>query len=665
METKIMLKTLNTKLFAAVFVVATLVAASAYSYLALHDRTTNSNYTSIKVINYNLAFKINPDELTQVGRVLYSLQAKVGGNSIVFDSKNINVSRVIEDGAEGTKTVELEFEVDRQRDTLTVFRDYQEGESFSFIVEMSVKGELGRREGVVWVAGEEGKRGNNSAIASFYTQLQAINARQLLPCQDTPQALSTFTTTLTYPEHLEGFASGDRIELDDETEVDDAVVNNEGTKTSKFSTSFEIPPYLYAIMIGPLESVKISDTVEVVARPDVIDNALILAAHTTEIIETYENYLGIDLQVPTMRLGFIPHNDYAYGAMENMGFIFFNESRYVVSAEAAANPAARLVLAHELAHHWFGNLLTTNSWQSVFVNEGPTSFLHTWYLEQSDDFSDEEVEVTMGTRSWQGVRDMLMGLPDVAERGFFAHMNQDPRLLDGLEMPSFLQVYTKGPWIFREVRYQIGDDGVRYVLQNLLPEEKALISNDGFVEEITTLMQQYANSTGIPLANLRTGFIEDLVFEPGIPMLDVKCERTPTGRLKVVVTQDVLDVTPKNSPRTILRTYDLGPLLVSSYPGNQATEFSMAENALETTLYFDQYIDGVFIDAKGERLVQVDYDGCFENVSGFEAKESDWRLKHEQIKAEKAQVAAEAEAKKAAEMTDDEIDAVLKANDAD
>jgi alanyl aminopeptidase len=196
-----------------------------------------------------------------------------------------------------------------------------------------------------------------------YTQFEASDARKAFPCFDEPEFKIPFQLTITAREH--------------DTVVTNTPVRTEsradGWKTLEFETTPPLPTYLVAIAVGPMDSVAIpglSVPGRIYAPRGTSDLAVYAAAMVAPILKYQEAYFG--MAYPYRKLDFIAIPEYWPGAMEHPGAITFKDEIILLDEQNVSvrqKRVAALVIAHELAHQWFGNLVTLEWWDDLWLNE--------------------------------------------------------------------------------------------------------------------------------------------------------------------------------------------------------------------------------------------------------------------------------------------------------
>ena len=208
--------------------------------------------------------------------------------------------------------------------------------------------------------------GNEKIMAT--TQMAATDTRRAFPCFDEPALKATFDISLIAEKHLTCLSN-----MDVASENDAAAA--EGKKLVKFNRTPKMSTYLVAFIIGELNYVESNDfrvPVRVYApRGCNIEHGRMAADLAAKTLHFYEKIFGIDFPLPKMDQVAIP--DFAAGAMENWGLIAYREVLILFNPEtsgATAKERVCEVVQHELAHQWFGNLVTMDWWDGLWLNEG-------------------------------------------------------------------------------------------------------------------------------------------------------------------------------------------------------------------------------------------------------------------------------------------------------
>jgi alanyl aminopeptidase len=197
----------------------------------------------------------------------------------------------------------------------------------------------------------------------LFSQLEATEAREAFPCWDEPAFKIPWTVTLTVPASQTAISN---MPVQSEKQSGDA-------KTVAFAPSPPMPSYLVAIALGPFEVVPVPGTsmpTRVITAKGQSALTGVVVRETPAIVAALERYFGRPYPYPKLNLIAVP--EFAYGAMENAGAITFAD-RVLLSDPARVGPAQLRtqvsITAHEIAHMWFGDLVTMRWWEDFWLNE--------------------------------------------------------------------------------------------------------------------------------------------------------------------------------------------------------------------------------------------------------------------------------------------------------
>lgn len=201
-----------------------------------------------------------------------------------------------------------------------------------------------------WLSAEQTSGKKNPYL---FSQCQAIHARSIVPCQDSPSVKFTYNATVRHPNDLTVLMSAIRL-------------GNEGGIT-KFEQTVPIPAYLLAIAVGDLYSKRVGPRSHVWAEKNVLDEAAEEFSDTETFITTAEAICGPYLWKIYDLLVMPP--SFPFGGMENPCLTF------VTPTVIAGDKSLVDVVAHEISHSWTGNLVTNANFEHFWLNEGFTVFV--------------------------------------------------------------------------------------------------------------------------------------------------------------------------------------------------------------------------------------------------------------------------------------------------
>ncbi len=282
------------------------------------------------------------------------------------------------------------------------------------------------------------------------TQFESHHAREAFPCIDEPEAKATFDLTLMHEEGLVALGN---------TPVKTQKVGKNGLATTAFETSPRMSSYLLAFVVGKLHSktTKTKSGIEVgvwgtVAQPkESFDFALDTAKRALEFFEDY-----FQVPYPLKKADYVACPDFSAGAMENWGLMTYREAALLLYPDAASQSSKEmvaLVISHETAHMWFGDLVTMRWWNDLWLNESFANMME--YEAVNHLFPDWHIWDTFVTSEGLSAyrRDATPGVQAVKTK--VRHPDEISTLFD----PSI--VYAKGGRLLYMLKNYLGEDAWR------------------------------------------------------------------------------------------------------------------------------------------------------------------------------------------------------------
>ena len=346
------------------------------------------------------------------------------------------------------------------------------------------------------------------------TQFEPTDARRAFPCWDEPAKKATFEVTLVFSDEYQAVSN---------TPVVEEAVPGPGLKSVRFAETPIMSTYLLAFIVGNLTSIEEraagGTTVGVWTTPGKEDQASFALDTSVKLLSYFNEYFGIPYPLP--KLDHIAIPDFAAGAMENWGAVTYRETALLVdpdNSSAGTRQRVAEVIAHEMAHMWFGDLVTMEWWDDLWLNE---SFA-----------------------SWMGNKAVDWLFPEWEMWTQFVNMDTNRALsLDGLKNSHPIEQAVKNPaevsQLFDAISYSKGASVIR-MLENFLGEEsfrkglnRYLSSHMYDNARTEDLWSALETESGRPV----TAIMDSWVKQMGYPVLQVESDRTG-GQTTLSVTQE-------------------------------------------------------------------------------------------------------------------------------
>jgi puromycin-sensitive aminopeptidase len=346
------------------------------------------------------------------------------------------------------------------------------------------------------------------------TQMEPTDARQAFPCWDEPDRKAVFAVTLVVDEEL--LAISNAAELD-------RTPAGDGRVAVRFADTIPMSTYLVAWVVGPLEATEPIDVDGVPLRVVHVPGKAHLTPFALDVgafsLRLFSGYYGIPYPADKCDLVALP--DFAAGAMENLGCITFREAVLLVDPEEATNgELSRVadVVAHELAHMWFGDLVTMRWWNGLWLNEAFATFME---LAAVDAYRPEWLRWVAFTNE-RAAAFAIDSLEATRPIEFPVH---SPQEAEGM---FDLLTYQKGASVLRMLEQYLGEDRFRAGIRLYLHAHE--LGN----AETTDLWDAIEEAAGDPVRRI----MDTWIFQGGYPVISVQSVPKEGGGDEVTLRQE-------------------------------------------------------------------------------------------------------------------------------
>lgn len=572
---------------ASVSVMAATPAASADT----NQLVTTQLPRNVRPTHYDVAVVPHADKMTFDGQVTVSIQVLKTTNSITLNALDMTFSKASLTSLKNKMAyADPKVTVDAKTQTAT-FTFSQPLIPGDYKLSMTYAGKIGTQANGIFALDYDTKSGKKRAL---YTQFENSDARRFIPSWDEPNYKATFTLTATVPS--------------DEMAVSNmpiATTDKLGNGLSKvtFEQSPKMSTYLLFFSLGDFQrATTMSDGTQigVITQQGMLDQADFMLDSAKDVLHEYNDYFGVKYPLPKLDNIAAPGRSQFFSAMENWGAIFTFEYSALLNPQISTQLDKQRVFntaAHEMAHQWFGDLVTMRWWDDLWLNEGFASWMASRTTQKLHPEWHTELNIVR-TREGAMSQDAVATTHPVVQH--VETVEQASQAFDSI-------TYAKGEAVITMLEAYIGSDAWRQGVRNYI---KAHAYGNTVSDDLWHAMDGVAG--GKPI----TQVAHDFTLQPGVPMINV-ASTCSNGQTTLKLTQG--EFTKDRPNKKALRWHV--PVIVQAADGSKQSTLVNGEatlsvpgcgpvlvNAGQTGYYRTLYAPAQFDALKGEfaKLSPVD-----------------------------------------------------------
>ncbi len=539
--------------------------------------TSPSNYKPSATIHYDLIhtsldLRFDWENRNVIGKAELTLKPYFKSlQKVTLDAVNFEIQNIVLKGSNNP----IEFLYDRQILTINLPRSYSRNEEFTLLINYIAKpyetdlSDADTEHGLYFINHNGQSKGLPMQI---WTQGQTQNNSKWFPTFDHPNERCTQEVKLTVDARFKTLSNGKLISSEP---------NADGTRTDHWYQSLPHPPYLFMMAVGEYhEEKEMWNNIPLhyfVEKP-FAPFAKKIYNHTPEMLSFFSEKL--QYPYPWDKYAQITVRDYNSGAMENTGAVVFNEFVQKNNYELADNDNDYIV-AHELFHHWFGNLVTCESWANLTLNEGFANYgEYLWF----------EYKYGKDRADFHRLNELIGYISEVMSVGPRPTIDYYHASREGM---FDAHSYNKGGMILHMLRNYVGDEAFFLSLHTYLKE------NAFTAVEVDELRMAFEDTTGEDL----NWFFDQWFLQSGHPELRVEYQYDDIKKnlnVSIFQTQDTISCpTAFVLPIHLVMVMPNGERILRSFKCDKRECIETIENVMEKPSY-------CLIDGKADLLAIID-----------------------------------------------------------
>lgn len=439
-------------------------------------------------------------------------------DSLILKAKGMTINSVKMDG----KTLTFDYVEDKLK--INLGKTFKRAEQYTIVIDYIARPEERKTGGSDAITSDKGLYFINPTgeekgkMPQIWTQGETEASSVWFPTIDAPNSKTSQEIFMTVDNKFVTLSNGKLVS---------SKKNADGTRTDYWKQEYVHAPYLFMMAVGEFKTVKDSYTkingskleVNYIVEPEWEKYADDIFGETPEMIEYFSKLLGVEY--PWDKYSQIVVRDYVSGAMENTGAVIFGDFVYKTDRELL-DDNDQSTIAHELFHHWFGDLVTCESWANLTLNESFANYSqylwdeHRYGLDEAAFNAEKEADGYYQQAQMQGHHDLVWLDYEAQEQMFDGHS------------------YNKGGRILHMLRSYVGDEAFFASLNLYLTQNKFKAA------EFHQLRLAFEEVTGEDL----NWFFNQWYLASGHPIIDI-AQTLEGNKAKITMTQKQnLDLSP-------------------------------------------------------------------------------------------------------------------------
>ena len=528
-------------------------AAQADAPAAAEQATTQLPRT-VRPNHYVVAITPDAANLRFKGKVAVAIDVLQPTNSITLNAIDMAFSKVSLSPANGNTSPftapKVQVNADDQTVTFTFDTTIAPGR---YSLQMDYTGKIGTQATGLFAIDYDTKAGKQRAL---YTQFENSDARRLIPCWDEPAYKATFTLEAVVPD---GQMAISNMPIAQRTERGDGRSNVLFTRTPKMST------YLLFFALGDFDraTAKVGGTeVGVVTQKGLSSQAAFALESSQTILREYNDYFGTPYPLPKLDNIASPGSSQFFGAMENWGAIYTFERGLLLDPGISTLSDKQRVFttqAHEMAHQWFGDLVTMRWWDDLWLNEGFASWMEGRITQKLHPEWNTALAAV-------GVRERAMGRDAIATtHPVVQHVETVEQASQAFDSIT----YSKGEAVIGMLERYVGADAWRAGVRRYM-------KTHAYGNTVTDdLWREVEMAAGKPI----TAIAHQFTLQPGVPMIRVEQATCAAGKTTLKLSQGEFT---KDRPDKLPLAWRVP--VIAQVVGRNAPVRTLVTDSVQTTL---------------------------------------------------------------------------------